>query len=1445
MSRRLRHVCAVTAAAALLAVVGLAAQIGDFSEGDEGQLWTLRQTISAANGSFPDGVFPAGVAFYNGSLFVSDRENRQILVFDPNGNPFPPSPTADWRFGQAEEPSSPVYGWAPNQLTTASVNINGAPVDTPAILVSDGEAERAYAFDTLGNHLFTISLDRPAASPTGPVAINGLALSGKFILTTTNPPTLELQGIFAASWAVSWGQGPDLGAVLTYRDLEYEYTAESEFYADPTQELIGTEGEDVAAKPAKEPYGLTFDAAGNLYTVDAVTERLNAYKPLDGGGFDHLFTFGTPVTDGTTSEFYQSYGMAYWADGPGGARLFVADAINNRVLVYRPDLTPGAETLDYLFTVDGLGALDGFPFAVAIDPLSGRLAVTDDLWSPPRVWILQTSNLAAFNLQVVDAANNPIEVLCSGNSALDNPPQNYKVRFSVTVPARRPDVVDVEPQLFIDNVEYTGQSFASTLLLRQLEVVSYEYSLTAPDDGFVGSIAFKAGATATSTTDVLFQDLVLPVSDCPTGNQPPTISASPAPGFAGPQVSGWTPVFQDELYTIRLRAQDDAGISKIEYELTGANQPPGIDPVEFECGPDTCVDVQLVEMGDTAIRFRAWDSNNVSSGWQPPLDEPPFVVRLVSVPDRRSQEGDEVPSFSVGPPSPGFTYGQTGLPDGLSFDTSNGVISGTLSDQSAGEHTVTISESNGTNTSSVAFTWTVDGVNRPPVANDDSYSTNEDTTITRPVSELVSNDTDPESDPLTPVLVSGPSHGTLTFDSHGSFTYSPAPDFYGSDSFTYKVSDGSHDSAPATVTITINEVNDAPSFTPGADQSVDEDAGAQTVSGWATDISAGPPNESTQTLTFQVVSNSNPGLFSAQPAIASDGTLTYQAAANASGSATITVRLTDSGGTANQGIDASASETFTITVSAVNDAPTAVNDSYSTNEDTVLTVPAPGVLGNDTDGESAPLAATLVSDPSHGTVVLAADGSFVYTPAANFNGSDSFTYKANDGFADSNVATVTITINAVNDAPSFTAGPNQVVAEDAGAQSVSNWATAISAGPSDESSQTLTFVVVSNTNTALFSTQPAIASNGTLTYQSAANLSGTATITVRLMDNGGTANGGVNTSTSQTFTINVTPVNDAPVAANDSYSTGEDTALVVPATSGVLKNDSDADSPALTANLVAGPSHGTLVLNPDGSFAYTPTLDFHGSDSFTYKASDGASMSNTATVTITVVPSNLPPVCNAAVTPTIVWPPNHKPVYLSVSGITDPEGGTVNVTYTILQDEPTDGPGQGNTPQDGGVDANGRVWVRAERSGTGDGRVYLVSYTATDAFLASCTGVFTVSVPHDQSGAPAVPSPGRWSSMTGQQVSGFLPPNAVNDAVTVKKGQAQTISVLSNDIANGQPLTVAIVTAPTIGVATVNPNGTITYQPPPGVTGTTSFTYQVTTPSGGTDTATVAVTLKK
>src|SRR5206468_3137043 len=140
------------------------------------------------------------------------------------------------------------------------------------------------------------------------------------------------------------------------------------------------------------------------------------------------------------------------------------------------------------------------------------------------------------------------------------------------------------------------------------------------------------------------------------------------------------------------------------------------------------------------------------------------------------------------------------------------------------------------------------------------------------------------------------------------------------------------------------------------------------------------------------------------------GSFSYLPAANYNGSDSFTYKADD--GLADSGI-----ATVNITISGVNDAPVAVNDSFTTGEDTTLNVVATGVLSNDSDVDGDALSAVLVSGPAIPYTTLFRSGSFSYLPAANYNGSDSFTYKANDGQADSGIATVSITISGVNDAP--------------------------------------------------------------------------------------------------------------------------------------------------------------------------------------------------------------------------------------------------------------------------------------------------------------------------------------------------------------------------------------------------------------------------------------------
>jgi VCBS repeat-containing protein len=404
-----------------------------------------------------------------------------------------------------------------------------------------------------------------------------------------------------------------------------------------------------------------------------------------------------------------------------------------------------------------------------------------------------------------------------------------------------------------------------------------------------------------------------------------------------------------------------------------------------------------------------------------------------------------------------------------------------------GDDTFTYRASDGTAQSNTAtVTITVNASSDAPVATNDAYTTNEDTPLEVPAPGVLANDNDPDGDPLTAWVGPGTSHGTLNLNANGSFTYTPAANFNGTDTFTYHASDGPLDSDPATVTITVNPVNDAPVATNDSYSTAEDtplNVAAPGVLGNDNDIDGNQ-------LTAALITGPTHGTL----ALTGNGSFTYTPAANYNGPDAFTYRASD--GTAQ-----SNTATVTITVTAVSDPPTANNDTYSTNEDTLLTVATPGVLGNDTDPDSATLTAAVATGPAHGTLTFNANGSFTYTPAANYNGPDTFTYRANDGTAQSNPATVTITVTPVNDTPTVAVAPG-------GACGSNDRSGTINLTVGDVDGGTLTLSATSS-NTALVPNGNVVFGGSgaarTMTATTVAGRTGTATLTITVGDGQATA----------------------------------------------------------------------------------------------------------------------------------------------------------------------------------------------------------------------------------------------------------------------------------------------------------------------------------------------------
>jgi len=341
------------------------------------------------------------------------------------------------------------------------------------------------------------------------------------------------------------------------------------------------------------------------------------------------------------------------------------------------------------------------------------------------------------------------------------------------------------------------------------------------------------------------------------------------------------------------------------------------------------------------------------------------------------------------------------------------------------------------------------------------------------------------------------------------------------------------------------------------------------------------------------------------------------------------------------------SATVNLTVLAVNDPPVAVGDAYSTTRNAPLSVPAPGVLGNDSDPEGSTLAAFKETNPASGSLIFLTTGAFTYTPAFNFVGVVSFTYRVFDGGATSPVATVVITVAFDNDAP---------VAQNDYYYALFDTPRTIAApgvlkNDTDANSDTLTAIL----DAAPAEGSVSLVSNGAFVFTPTTGFEGVTSFTYHADDTWDVSN-------VATVYITVTAGNVPPTAEDDDYVVSEDTALVIAPLQGVLANDEDLNGDPLIATVQLSPTHGVLTLRPDGSLLYTPTLNFNGADSFTYYAYDGVDLSNAATAHITVLPVNDPPVFTSLPVETAVM----DQLYTYTITTSDPDGDTLTMTAITL-----------------------------------------------------------------------------------------------------------------------------------------------------------------------------------
>ena len=485
---------------------------------------------------------------------------------------------------------------------------------------------------------------------------------------------------------------------------------------------------------------------------------------------------------------------------------------------------------------------------------------------------------------------------------------------------------------------------------------------------------------------------------------------------------------------------------------------------------------------------------------------------------------------------------------------------------------------------------TVSPVNDAPTVSGAVHVIDEDTSLELAEStSLLASATDPEGDPLTAVILSGPEHGTLTANEDGTFTYTPNQDFHGIDQFIYTASDGELESDPTTLSITVNPINDRPTVSDSKHE-IDEDTSF--VFRGSTDLLDSAFDVDGDILKPTIKTGPEYGTLTAHE----HGTFTYTPEKDFHGTDQFSYIVTD-------GELSSALATVSINVYPTNDAPLVEDDTVTIPED--VEAWKISALANDHDPDGDMLSIVSAST-TNGKVTISEDGqSIEHTPSPDFNGSVTITYVADDGNGETALGRVTVTVKPVNDAP-IANESTTIVQEDSGATPID-----VLANDTDIDGDRLTVQKAR----ALHGTVQIVDGGAGITYTPDANFNGKDHISYTIDD----GNGGLAVSE---VSLIVQPKNDAPFVNDEAITIREGDQGVIP----VLSNDTDVDGDTLTFTITRGPSHGKATVNEHGAVTYTPSTDFFGTDSITYQVSDGNGGSRIGKAQITVTPINDAPI---------------------------------------------------------------------------------------------------------------------------------------------------------------------------------------------------------------------------
>ncbi|WP_052084267.1 Ig-like domain-containing protein [Dokdonia sp. MED134] len=791
---------------------------------------------------------------------------------------------------------------------------------------------------------------------------------------------------------------------------------------------------------------------------------------------------------------------------------------------------------------------------------------------------------------------------------------------------------------------------------------------------------------------------------------------------------------------------------------------------------------------------------------------------------------------------------------------SNGETTETISGLDAGDYTVVVTDANGCR---YEETITVASTNQVPAPVNDSTTTSEDTAVEIDVTDNDNFGSDGPNDSVI-VITEQPDNGTVTVDDGGtpndptddSVIYTPDPDFNGTDTFEYEITDSNGDSETATVVVTVTGVDDVAADTASTDEDVPVEI----------NVLGNDTFDANADVAVTDVTDPANGTVVINP----DGTVIYTPDPDFNGEDTFdyTVTVTNPDGTTT-------TETATVTVT-VNPIADVVDDADTTPEDTPVNI---DVLDNDTF-EGTNNEVTDVTDPANGTVVINDDGTVTYTPDPDFNGEDTFDYTVTttnaDGTTTTETATVVVTVTGVDDVAADSASTDEDVPVEINVLGNDTFDANADVAVTDVTDPANGTVVINPDGTVIYTPDPDFNGEDTFDY----------TVTVTNPD-------GTTTTETATVTVTVNPIADV---VDDADTTPEDT----PVNIDVLDNDTFEGTNNEVTD-VTDPANGTVVINDDGTVTYTPDPDFNGEDTFDYTVTttnaDGTTTTETATVVVTVtgvddvaadsastdedVPVEINVLgndtfdANADVAVTDVTDPANGTVVINPDGtviytpdpdfngedtfdytvtVTNPDGttttetATVTVTVNPIADvvddadtTPEDTPvnidvldndtfeGTNNEVTDVTDPANGTVVINDD--GT-------VTYTPDPDFNGEDTFDYTVTTTNAD-GTTTTETATVVVTVTGVD-------DVAADSASTDEDVPVEINVLGNDTFDANAdVAVTDVTDPANGTVVINPDGTVIYTPDPDFNGEDIFDYTVTVtnPDGTTTTETATVTV--